>query len=123
MTNFKVIEMKYKDEDSYNVIPEGFDWEMDEMIINTADTDYRHFARVKLVVSYEKNNLEFARILKVRKYQIYDEIRKIIADKKYTYLKNTSNQEYLRMEIKKKIQLIVRKPGLIEIFLVEFTLH
>ena len=109
--------------DYYTPIPAGFDWTMDEMIINTADQDAGHYVKTIIVVSYDKENQIILSELTARSSQIHAEVRKIIGSKQYIELQGIQKQEILTKEIKTKIQLIIGKPGIIDIFLKDFTLH
>ena len=109
--------------DLYTPIPSGFDWTMEELIINTADLDAGHYVKATIVVSYEKDKPAVLAELTSRSSQIHAEVRKIIGSKKYSALQGVQKQELLVKEIKTKIQLIIGKPGIIDIFMTEFTLH
>ena len=110
-------------DDFYTPIPSGFDWTMEEMIINTADEDANHFVKAKIVVSYDKEKPAILTELTARSSQLHAEVRKIIGSKRYSEIRGIHNQEILTKEIKTQIQLIVRKPGVIDVFLRDFTLH
>ncbi len=110
-------------DDFYTPIPSGFDWTMEEMIINTADEDANHFVKAKIVVSYDKEKPAILTELTARSSQLHAEVRKIIGSKRYSDIRGIHNQEILTKEIKTKVQLIVRKPGVIDVFLRDFTLH
>ena len=110
-------------QDVYRPIPEGFDWRMDEMIINTDDEDVNHFVKALIIVSYDKEKPAVLAALTSRSSQIHTEVRKIIGSKKYLELKGINQQEDLKKEIKTRIQLIVNQSGIIDVFLREFTLH
>ena len=118
-----LISTDVKTDDFYNPIPSGFDWTMDEFIINTADKDANHFVKTKIVVSYDKDKPLILTGLTIRSSQIHAEVRKIIGSKKYSQIQGVDKQDLLSKEIKTKIQLVIGQPGIIDVFLREFTLH
>ena len=103
--------------------PIGADWSMEEMLLNTADEDDPHIIRCMFVVSHEEKNSKILSQLSARKTEIHSEIRNIIGSKKYKEINTTEKQKLLAMEIKTKIQLIVGIPGIIDVFIKDFTVH
>ncbi len=104
-------------------IEPGADWALDDMILNTADEDERHMVRVKLIVSYDKHSKTILMGLNDRKTQIHNDILKILGSKKYLEINTTPKQEEVIREIKARIKLIVDEPGIIEVFIKDFTVH
>ena len=101
----------------------GSDWSMDEMLINTADEASQHIVRAKIVISHRENSPELAAELTRRRSEIHSEVRSIIGSKRYLDINTTSKQKALVREIKTRIQLIVGMPGIIDVFLKDFTVH
>lgn len=119
--NFERIDRQFQ-----NVVapkPLGAEWEMDDMIINTADELENHFVKVNLVVSYDQKNIKISSALNARKSEIYSEVRKIIGSKLYVDLKSVKNQTLLAEELKTNIQRIIGMPGILEVYIVDFTIH
>jgi flagellar basal body-associated protein FliL len=104
-------------------IPKGADWALEDMVLNTADEDERHMLRAKLIVSYDKEDKTILMELNDRKSQIHSEVLKILGSKKYLEINTTPKQEEVIREIKTRIQLIVDHPGIIEVFVRDFTVH
>ena len=109
--------------DVFQQRPIGSDWAMDEMLINTADEDDPHIIKCLFVVSHEEKNSKVLSQLSARKTEIHSEIRNIIGSKKYKELNTTEKQKLLAKEIKTKIQLIIGIPGIIDVFIKDFTVH
>ncbi len=101
----------------------GIDWAMDEMIVNTADEEVPHIVKAKVVVSYDIEKKAISDELNLRNTEIHSEVRSIIGSKKYTDINTTEKQKILAREIKTRIQLIVGRSGIIDVFLKEFTVH
>ena len=96
---------------------------MEEMMVNTADEDEQHLVKATIVVSYEENNTKLLTELNKRRTEIRSEIRNIIGSKKYSEINTTFKQKDLVVEMKERIILIVNMPGIIEIYLIDFTVH
>lgn len=101
----------------------GSDWTMEEMMVNTADEDFPHIVKAKIVVSYDDQNKEILSELSLRGTEIHSEVRNIIGSKKYAEINTTQEQKILAREIKTRIQLVVGMPGIIDIFFKDFTVH
>ena len=101
----------------------GIDWAMDEMMVNTADEDVPHIVKAKVVVSYDGEKENVLNELILRNTEIHSEVRSIIGSKKYIDINTTEKQKVLTKEIKTRIQLIIGLPGIIDVFLKEFTVH
>ena len=103
--------------------PIGAEWPMEEMIINTADEFSSHFVKANIVVSYEPANPDVASMLAARKSEIHSEVRKIVGSKLFADIKNVSTQSLLAEEIKTRIQNIIGMPGIIDVFIIDFTVQ
>ncbi|MBN8217068.1 MAG: flagellar basal body-associated FliL family protein [Spirochaetes bacterium] len=104
-------------------LPKGGDWNMDSVIINTADEDEQHIVRFQVIVSYDKESKTILGELNDRKSQIHHEVRAIVGAKKFLEINTTRKQQELVREIKARLQMIVNQEGIIEVFLKEFTVH
>lgn len=104
-------------------LPKGGDWNMDSIIINTADEDEQHIVRFQVIVSFDKESKTILGELNDRKSQIHHEVRTIVGAKKYLEINTTRKQQELVREIKARLQMIVNQEGIIEVFLKEFTVH
>lgn len=103
--------------------PVGAEWRMDEMIINTADELANHFVKINLVVSYSQKDIKVSSALSARSSEIHSEVRKIVGSKFYTELKSVEKQALLAEEIKTRIQQLVGIPGILEVYITDFTIH
>lgn len=103
--------------------PVGAEWNMDEMIINTADELANHFVKINVVISYSQKDLKVASALSARRSEIHSEVRKIVGSKFYIDLKSVEKQALLGEEIKTRVQQLVGIPGILEVYITDFTIH
>ncbi len=103
--------------------PLGVEWSMEEMIINTADELDNHFVKAIIVISCEAANPVLISELEQRSGEVHAEVREIIGSKSYLSIKRVEQQKILAQELKTRIQRIIGKPGIIDVFLKEFSVH
>jgi flagellar FliL protein len=91
--------------------------------INTSDTDEPHFLRLSIVLGYDKGtSAEFETELNNRRIEFRDIIISIVGQKTFDQLNEQHERDALKDEIRRRINSVLQRGEIKEVYFTEFVL-